>query len=138
VSWQRGRSLKYWIDGVQQEQLTRLKLTIYDAVVLRYLRDLFANPEKLHKIRIQMKDGQYKTFYRIDRNKLLSEIPLLSWKDDTLKRRIQLYTKKNILTKKEIKEYLKVPTADHTYNRIFYHRFNKEAEQKLFHTPSTT
>ena len=126
--------MKYWIDGVQQEILLRLNLKAHDAVILRYLRDLFANPENIHAKKFTIsKTEKSKAFYHVSKSALLDNLPILHWKKDTLNRRFQLYVKKGILTKKESKLYSSDPNEP--FKRILYFRFNPPAEQALFSSP---
>ncbi len=120
--------MKYWIDGVQQEVLIKLHLTTNDAVILRYIRDLFSSG----KCKVLMQKS--KAYYYIDTKVLLGELPILRIKLDTLHRRLTFYTKKHIFIRIE----LRIPVQDdktplHKYNRVFYYRYQRNAEEALFH-----
>lgn len=90
--------MKYTIMGFSQRQAQELRLDTTDLLILRWISD-FAGTERIKKIVV---DG--KQYFWIQYAGLLSDLPILSMKKDTLYRRLAKLENKQVLERVTYRE----------------------------------
>lgn len=90
--------MKYTIMGFSQRQAQELRLDTTDLLILRWISD-FAGTERIKKI---MVDG--KQYFWIQYAGLLSDLPILNMKKDTLYRRLTKLENKQVLERVTYRE----------------------------------
>lgn len=89
--------MKYTIEGFKQEKAVELGLSLTDLLVLRWMADFFPTGRA---IKYQIKS---KMFFCVNYDKLLSDLPLLGIKKDTLYRRLKLLVGAGVLEHETLK-----------------------------------